>query len=42
MEPRFQKPEVKTFKRDPMSQRRVYMGFEKVIQKIWVDYEHDE
>ena len=42
MEPRFQKPGVKTLKWAPMSQRRVNMGFGKDIKKMWVDYEHDE
>ena len=32
LDPRFQKPEVKTLKRAPMSQRRVYIGFGEVIQ----------
>ena len=32
LEPRFQKLEVKTLKRGPMSQRRVYMGFGNFIQ----------
>ena len=33
MDPRFQKPGVKTLKWDPMSQRRVNMGFGKGYSK---------
>ena len=42
MEPRYQKPLVKTLTLALMSQRRVSMGYSRLFNTSWVDYEYDE